>query len=123
MYFILGIHPCDGLKCTPACLDAIQEAFANDSRLAAVGEIGLDFHWNDCPRELQYQAFARQLEMAKKAGKPVVIHCREAERNVLRCWRREVFRATPCFGTALEGMPASRGALSIMAGIFPFPEQ
>ena len=102
VYFILGIHPCDGLKCTPACLDAIQEAFANDSRLAAVGEIGLDFHWNDCPRELQYQAFARQLEMAKKAGKPVVIHCREAEKECLALLEAGGFSGYPllwhCFG-------------------------
>lgn len=83
VFYLLGIHPCDGMKCTPQCLERIEDCFINDNRIRAVGEIGLDFHWDDCPRELQMQAFARQLEMAKKMAKPVVIHCREAEAECL----------------------------------------
>lgn len=102
VFFILGIHPCDGMRCTPECLEQIEAAFAADKRLRAVGEIGLDFHWDDCPRELQLQAFARQMEMAKKIDKPVVIHCREAEADCLTLLEAGGFSGYPllwhCFG-------------------------
>lgn len=102
VFFLLGIHPCDGIACTPACLERISECFAKDIRIRAVGEIGLDFHWNDCPRELQMQAFSRQLEMAKKLAKPIVIHCREAEAECLTLLEAGGFKGYPllwhCFG-------------------------
>lgn len=102
VFFTLGIHPCDGLQCTPACLEQIEQAFTADSRIRAVGEIGLDYHWDDCPRELQLQAFSRQMEMAKKLGKPVVIHCREAESDCLTFLEAGGFTGYPilwhCFG-------------------------
>ncbi len=102
VFFLLGIHPCDGLACTPACLEKIAACFAGDERIRAVGEIGLDYHWDDCPRELQLQTFSRQLEMAKKIGKPVVIHCREAEEDCLTLLEAGGFSGYPllwhCFG-------------------------
>lgn len=102
VFFILGIHPCDGLCCTPACLERIEAAFIGDDRLRAVGEIGLDFHWDDCPRELQFEAFAKQMELAKKIAKPVVIHCREADAECLAFLEAGGFAGYPllwhCFG-------------------------
>ena len=56
VFFLLGIHPCDGRRCTPESLEAMRAAFAAESRLRAVGEIGLDFHWQDCPMQ-DLQAF------------------------------------------------------------------
>lgn len=102
IFFILGIHPCDGLRCTPECLEKIAAIFETEPRLRAVGEIGLDFHWDDCPRELQRQAFAMQLEMAKSLRKPVVLHCREAEADCLALLEGGGFKGYPliwhCFG-------------------------
>lgn len=102
VFFLLGIHPCDGLACTSSCLEEIEACFAGDPDIRAVGEIGLDYHWDDCPRELQMQAFARQLELAKKLGKPVVIHCREAEKDCLTLLEAGGFSGYPllwhCFG-------------------------
>lgn len=102
VFYLLGIHPCDGLKCTPQCLEQMAAIFASDTRLKAVGEIGLDFHWDDCPRELQRRAFAMQLEMAKSLKKPVVIHCREAETDCLTLLEAGGFKDYPllwhCFG-------------------------
>ena len=83
IYYVLGIHPCDGLKADTATFAALEEAFMTDDRLKAVGEIGLDYHWPDCPREIQLELFARQLQLARKLAKPVVIHCREAEEDCL----------------------------------------
>lgn len=102
VFFLLGIHPCDGLKCDSQCLEEIEAAFRADSRIRAVGEIGLDFHWGDCPRELQMDAFARQLQMARKLGAPVVLHCREAEAECLALLEGGGFKDYPllwhCFG-------------------------
>ena len=102
IFFLLGMHPSDGMKCTPECLSQIEEAFQQDPRLAAVGEIGLDYYWNDCPRELQREIFVLQLEMARKLDKPVVIHCRDAAEDCLAFLEAGGFKDYPllwhCFG-------------------------
>lgn len=106
VFFLLGIHPCDGASCTSLCLDRLAEAFATEPRLRAVGEIGLDFHWDDCPRELQMAAFAAQLDLARALGKPVVLHCREAESECLAILEARAFSGYPllwhCFGGTPE---------------------
>lgn len=102
VFFLLGIHPCDGMRCTPECLEKITACLQKDRRIRAIGEIGLDYHWDDCPRELQMQAFAAQLELAKKLAMPVVIHCREAEEDCLTLLEAGGFSGYPllwhCFG-------------------------
>lgn len=106
VFFLLGVHPCDGRTCTPQCLDAVAAAFAAEPRLRAVGEIGLDFHWDDCPRELQMAAFAAQLDLARSLERPVVIHCREAEDACLTILEARGFPGYPllwhCFGGGPE---------------------
>lgn len=102
VFYIMGIHPCDGLRCSPECLEKMSAFFQADSRLRAVGEIGLDFHWDDCPREIQMQAFSLQMEMAKNLKLPAVIHCREAESECLTLLEAGGFAGYPllwhCFG-------------------------
>ena len=102
VFFVLGIHPCDGQQCTPEVMAAIRDAFAGDGRLRAVGEIGLDFYWDDCPREIQYQALHDQLQLARELEKPVVIHCRNAEAETLTTLEARGFAGYPllwhCFG-------------------------
>ncbi|MBQ3058767.1 MAG: TatD family hydrolase [Desulfovibrio sp.] len=109
VFFLMGIHPCDGQACTPAALAAMRDAFAAEPRLRAVGEIGLDFYWKDCPREIQFQAFAAQLDMARELALPVVIHCREAEEDCLMVLESRGFAGYPllwhCFG---GGLPLAR---------------
>lgn len=102
IFFILGVHPCDGLKCSSSCLEKMTELIEKNERIKAVGEIGLDYHWDDCPREIQMDAFIRQLDMAKSLAKPVVIHCREAEDDCLTLLEANGFKDYPliwhCFG-------------------------
>jgi len=74
VFFLLGIHPCEAQVCDDAALAAMRAAFAQDDRLRAVGEIGLDFYWDDCPPDIQRAAFRAQLAMAREVGRPVVIH-------------------------------------------------
>lgn len=106
VFFLMGIHPCDGQTCTPERLAAMRAAFDAEPRLRAVGEIGLDFHWPDCPRELQYQALRAQLALARAVERPVVIHCRDAEQETLMTLEAEGFAGYPllwhCFGQGPE---------------------
>ncbi|WP_303238068.1 TatD family hydrolase [uncultured Bilophila sp.] len=107
VFFMLGIHPCDGQECTGAVLKAMRDAFAGDDRLRAVGEIGLDFFWEDCPHFIQEEAFRVQLALAKERDLPVVIHSRDAARDSLRVLEAEGFAGRPvlwhCFsGDAVE---------------------
>ena len=106
VFFLLGIHPCDGRNCTPESLAAMRAAFATEPRLRAVGEIGLDFHWQDCPRELQFKAFTEQLDMARELDVPVVIHCREAEDECLMTLEARGFSGYPLLWHCFGGGPA-----------------
>ncbi|MDR1777266.1 MAG: TatD family hydrolase [Desulfovibrio sp.] len=105
IFFLLGIHPCEGQRCNDENLAAMREAF-NDARLKAVGEIGLDFHWKDCPREAQMLAFTAQLALARKLDRPVALHCREAEEQTLAILETLGFKDYPllwhCFGGGLK---------------------
>ncbi len=102
VFFALGLHPCDAELCTEKNLAAMEEAFLHDTRLRAVGEIGLDFYWKQCPPEIQYHAFKVQLELAKKLNKPVLIHSREATSVTIDILEKAQFQDYPllwhCFG-------------------------
>ena len=75
----VGIHPSDCGKCGELA-DAMAELerLCAHPKAVAIGEIGLDYYWDDMPREVQKSWFEAQLQLAKKLGKPVVIHDREA---------------------------------------------
>ena len=83
VYAAVGIHPgdCDG--CTDADIDAIR-ALAAHEKVAAIGEIGLDYYWKDnAPREFQMEIFRCQLALAEDLGLPVIVHDREAHGDTL----------------------------------------
>ncbi|HBY62704.1 MAG TPA: TatD family deoxyribonuclease [Solibacterales bacterium] len=73
----VGIHPHNATQSNDAAL-ARLELLAKHSKVVAVGEIGLDYHYDFAPRDVQRRVFAEQLRIAAAAGKPVVIHTREA---------------------------------------------
>lgn len=82
VYAAVGIHPenLDGV--TAADLDAI-EGLAKDPKVKAIGEIGLDYHWEKDPskRKIQREYFVRQIELANKLHLPVTIHARDAAKD------------------------------------------
>lgn len=81
VYFTQGIHPHDSKDATEVEWQKIQERCGH-AKMVAVGEIGLDYHYNNSPPEIQRHAFRRQLEIAVANDKPVVIHSREADEDM-----------------------------------------
>jgi TatD DNase family protein len=82
----VGLHPHDARRFDPDALGRIRR-LAGDDRVVAVGEIGLDYHYDRSPREVQREAFAAQLRLAGELRLPVVIHTREAEEDTLAILR------------------------------------
>jgi TatD DNase family protein len=74
----IGVHPHECSK-VPDSDWATSETLARDPRVVGVGETGLDFHYDLSPRDVQEASFRRSLRIARAAGKPVVIHLREAD--------------------------------------------
>lgn len=106
VFFLLGIHPTDAMNYGPEVRTGIKRAFSEDPRLRAIGEIGLDFYWKDCPPEAQIRAFVDQLHLAKELEKPVVIHSRDAYAETIRILHEQGFAGYPllwhCFGGGSE---------------------
>jgi len=81
-YATVGIHPHDAAKATPDDLKRFA-ALLGHPKVLAVGEIGLDYHYDFSPREVQESAFIEQMGIAASAKKPIVIHTREAWEDTL----------------------------------------
>ena len=82
IFAAVGMHPHDAKDFTPAFFNQIKMWAAN-RKVVAVGEIGLDYHYDHSPREMQRTVFKQQLDFAREAGLPVVIHSREAKEDTL----------------------------------------
>ena len=78
VYAAIGVHPHDARELTPEGL-AELERLAADEKAVAVGEIGLDYFRELCPRDIQKEAFRKLLRLAHELGKPVILHCRQEE--------------------------------------------
>ncbi|MEM6733404.1 MAG: TatD family hydrolase, partial [Myxococcota bacterium] len=82
-----GIHPHDVAKATEVDFDVVH-GFLSHPRVVSLGEIGLDYHYDFAPKDVQTSAFERQLKMAQNAGLPVMLHTREAHEDTLACLDR-----------------------------------
>ncbi len=80
-------------------MEARLVALLDDARVSAIGEIGLDYHYDLSPRDVQQQVFRRQVRLAKAAGLPVILHMREAHDDGFRILEEEGF---PEAGTLLH---------------------
>lgn len=109
----VGVHPHDAKHLDDALCDAIRAA-GTDSSVVAIGETGLDFHYDHSPHAAQEEAFRRQIAIARDLKKPLIIHTRSAPKDTLRILREEqakdVGGIIHCFS---EDAPFAAGALDL----------
>jgi len=101
-----GIHPHEAGKVAGEDLERFARLWHEDKKIVAVGEIGLDYHYDFSPREVQQTVFRRQLDLSAGTLLPIVVHCRKAHGDVVRILkehgyvgRRVVFH---CFSSSPE---------------------
>jgi TatD DNase family protein len=128
--FGIGVHPHRASRCPGGVDETVARTASGLDTVAgscALGEIGLDYHYDFAPRDVQQQVFAAQLDLARRRGVPVVIHTREADEDVLRiiaeAGRGDCRGVFHCF---TGGMDLARSALDLgfhvsLSGIVTFP--
>jgi TatD DNase family protein len=88
VYAVIGVHPHDSKDWDTASERRLRE-LSDRSDVVAIGEIGLDYHYDFSPRAAQEKAFRAQMGLAREVGLPVVIHCREAYTDTLQILAEE----------------------------------
>ncbi|MCD7825732.1 MAG: TatD family hydrolase [Clostridiaceae bacterium] len=88
VYAAAGVHPSETAGLTEEDMDFLCR-IAKKDKVVAIGEIGLDYHYDEPDKEIQQKWFRRQLDLAKQLGLPVVIHSREAAQDTLSIMREE----------------------------------
>jgi TatD DNase family protein len=83
IYTTVGIHPHEAKEVTPTHLEELAR-LANHPKVIAWGEIGLDYFYDHSPRDVQERVFREQMELARAAKLPIIIHCRDAWSECLR---------------------------------------
>lgn len=82
LYATIGIHPNSSADFSDSMVDTLRQ-FAAHPRVVAIGEIGLDYHWDDSPKVRQFEALEKQLTLAAELELPVIIHNRDASEDVI----------------------------------------
>jgi TatD DNase family protein len=86
VYATIGVHPHDASKVTPRTYDDLR-ALSTHAKVVALGEIGLDYHYDFSPREIQREVFIAQLQLARAVNLPITIHTREAWEDTISILR------------------------------------
>src|SRR5918997_3878512 len=89
VYAAAGVHPHDARLFDDAVGERLRRLLAGSPRAVAWGEIGLDYHYDHSPRDVQREVFRQQLRLAREAGLPVIIHSREADEDTVEILARE----------------------------------
>lgn len=97
LFATVGIHPNNIMEASPTAWDEVL-ALVEHPRVVGIGETGLDRHWHNTPFTVQEEYFVRHLELSRQHHRPVVIHCREAEADMLRVLRTEFDHHGPIRG-------------------------
>jgi TatD DNase family protein len=103
-----AIHPHDASLATPEVMRRIREELAGLPEVVAIGETGLDYHYDRSPRDVQQDVFRQFLQMAKDFDKPVMIHTRDAEDDTIKL---------------LDEAGCTGGILHCFSGTRPFADQ
>ncbi|WP_110114662.1 TatD family hydrolase [Bacillus sp. CGMCC 1.16541] len=105
IYAAVGWHPVDAIDMTEEDLEWIEELAAHP-KVVAIGEMGLDYHWDKSPKDVQKDVFRKQVRLARKVKLPIIIHNRDATEDVVEILREEnveeVGGIMHCFTGSLE---------------------
>jgi TatD DNase family protein len=128
LYATVGVHPHDASKAAPDTWRRLA-GLLKHPRVIALGEIGLDYHYDHSPREVQRAVFVEQMRVARDAGKPIVIHTREAWDDTLTLLEQHwkpggLAGVMHCFsgGPAEAGRCLALGFYLSFGGIVTFPQ-
>lgn len=88
IYTAIGIHPNDISETSENYLQVMEDVVKSNSKVKAIGEIGLDYHYANYDREKQTEFFCRQLELADKLNLPVIIHSRDATEDTINILKK-----------------------------------
>lgn len=124
VWFTAGIHPHEAERVERGTIDELRELIDMDTPVA-IGETGLDFHYDNSPRAAQRRSFEWHLELAAETGLPVVVHAREADEDVaaaIRAAGSDVTGVLHCFagGSALLDAALEEGWRISFAGLVTF---
>lgn len=105
IYGCIGWHPVDAIDFREDDLKWIEE-LSSHPKVVALGEMGLDYHWDKSPKEIQFEVFRKQIRLAKKLKMPIVIHNREATEDIITILKEEhaeeVGGIMHCFSGSVE---------------------
>ena len=104
IYAAVGSHPDAAAEVTPEVLEEYRRLIRGNPKVKAIGEIGLDYHYEDVPRNIQQEAFLAQMELAREAKLPVIVHERDAHADGMTVVRQfpEVTGVFHCYSGSLE---------------------
>ncbi|WP_082235837.1 TatD family hydrolase [Halobacillus massiliensis] len=88
IYAAVGWHPVDAIDMTEEDLKWIEELLSHP-KVVAIGEMGLDYHWDKSPADVQKEVFRKQIQLAKKVKMPIIIHNREATEDIVQILKEE----------------------------------
>ncbi|KYD00936.1 TatD family hydrolase [Heyndrickxia sporothermodurans] len=105
LYASVGWHPVDAIDMTEQDLAWIEQ-LAKHPKVVALGEMGLDYHWDKSPKYIQKDVFRKQIRLAKKVKLPIIIHNREATQDIVDILKeedaKEVGGIMHCFSGSTE---------------------
>jgi TatD DNase family protein len=120
----VGIHPHDASKVEERHFEMMEDLAAHP-KVVAIGETGLDYHYDNSPREVQREVFRRQVELAVRLGLPVIVHTREADEDT-EAILREIGPSRGVLHCFTSGAGLAKAALDLgfmvsFSGIVTFP--
>ncbi len=89
IFAAVGIHPHDARQADDEGIAQLRKMVQQNGKIVAIGEIGLDFYRDRCPRDIQRDAFRRQIRLAREVGLPIIVHDRDAHDEVLQILKEE----------------------------------
>lgn len=105
IYASVGWHPVDAIDMKPEDLEWLRELSAHP-KVVALGEMGLDYHWDKSPKDIQKEVFKKQIQLAKEVKLPIIIHNREATSDIVEILKEEgaaeVGGIMHCFSGSVE---------------------